>query len=57
MPESPETSSNCSCALSAVPPEEPQITDTDGNEMKGLIGPFNEGDELRLVCTTNGGNL
>ena len=40
----------------AVPPEEPQIADTDGNELKGLIGPFNEGEELRLVCTTNGGN-
>ena len=38
-----------------VPPEEPVITDLDGNELKGLVGPFNEGDELRLLCTTNGG--
>lgn len=40
-----------------VPPEEPLITDLDGNELKGLVGPFNEGDELRLICNTNGGKL
>ncbi|XP_074593434.1 uncharacterized protein LOC141849125 isoform X6 [Brevipalpus obovatus] len=38
-----------------VPPEEPMITDTQGNDLKGLIGPFNEGDELRLICVTVGG--
>lgn len=38
-----------------MPPEEPQITDMDGNELKGLIGPFNEADQLKLICTTNGG--
>ncbi len=42
--------------LNLVPPEEPQIVDMDGNELKGLIGPYNEGDELKLICTTNGGN-
>lgn len=41
--------------LTPVPPEEPQITDLDANELKGLVGPFNEGDELKLICTTNGG--
>ncbi|XP_015791631.1 hemicentin-2-like isoform X2 [Tetranychus urticae] len=38
-----------------VPPEEPIITDVQGNELRGLIGPYNEGDELRLVCVTVGG--
>lgn len=38
-----------------VPPEEPLVTDMDGNELKGLVGPYNEGDELKLLCTTNGG--
>ncbi|CAG2160223.1 unnamed protein product [Oppiella nova] len=37
-----------------VPPEEPLIVDMDGNELKGLIGPYNEGDPLKLICTTNG---
>ena len=43
----------CLCSAAG---KSPQIADTDGNELKGLIGPFNEGEELRLVCTTNGGN-
>ena len=41
--------------MNAVPPEEPIISDIDGNELKGLIGPFNEADQLKLICTTNGG--
>lgn len=39
-----------------VPPEEPIISSTVGTDLKGLIGPFNEGDELKLVCVTVGGN-
>ncbi|XP_054169147.1 hemicentin-1-like [Oppia nitens] len=38
-----------------VPPEEPIIVDMDNNELSGLIGPYNEGDELRLICSTSGG--
>lgn len=38
-----------------VPPDDPVITDVDGNDMKGLVGPFNEGDELKLLCISNGG--
>lgn len=38
-----------------VPPEEPVITDEDGNELKGLVGPYNEGESLRLVCSVTGG--
>ncbi|CAG2105035.1 unnamed protein product, partial [Medioppia subpectinata] len=30
------------------------IVDMDNNELKGLIGPYNEGEELKLICTTNG---
>ncbi|RWS13262.1 uncharacterized protein B4U79_07967 [Dinothrombium tinctorium] len=38
-----------------VPPDEPRVANVEGVELKGLIGPFNEGDELKLICTTNGG--
>jgi hypothetical protein len=38
-----------------LPAGEPLITDSEGNEMKGLIGPFNEGDALSLTCSSNGG--
>lgn len=48
-------SSDCNHCSSPVPPEEPVISDMDGTELKGLVGPFNEGDELKLVCSTNGG--
>ena len=38
-----------------VPPEEPVITDMNGNELKGLIGPYNEGETLRMLCSSSGG--
>lgn len=38
-----------------VPPETPQITTMDGKVLKELVGPYNEGDSLQLMCTTNGG--
>ena len=38
-----------------VPPDEPVISDEEGNELKGLVGPYNEGDALRLVCVATGG--
>ena len=33
----------------------PKITDQDGNYLTGLVGPYNEGDELTLTCLTKGG--
>ncbi|XP_075678112.1 uncharacterized protein LOC113797669 isoform X2 [Dermatophagoides pteronyssinus] len=42
-----------------VPPEEPIISykysQSISHPLKGLIGPFNEGDRLILVCTSFGG--
>ena len=38
-----------------VPPQVPKITDQDGNYLSGLVGPYNEGDELALTCLTKGG--
>ena len=38
-----------------IPPEEPVITDLTAGELKGLVGPYNEGDPLRLLCTSSGG--
>lgn len=44
-----------------VPPDEPFISyryaGRSKQHLKGLIGPFNEGDRLVLVCTTLGGKL
>ena len=31
------------------------ITDEDGNDLKDLVGPYNEGESLRLVCSASGG--
>lgn len=42
--------------LFLVPPDVPQITGTDGKPLKDLIGPFNEGEPLQLLCITNGGS-
>ncbi|KPM04585.1 hypothetical protein QR98_0030350, partial [Sarcoptes scabiei] len=39
-----------------IPPQKPKITDQDGNILNGLIGPYNEGDELIMTCSTKGGN-
>lgn len=41
----------------SVPPEEPTISITDDINLKGLIGPYNEGDTLKLICTTIGGKI
>ncbi|XP_022245134.1 hemicentin-1-like isoform X2 [Limulus polyphemus] len=38
-----------------VPSGEPVITDEQGRQLKGLIGPFNEGDSLQLTCQVSGG--
>lgn len=38
-----------------VPPGEPAILDDEGVQVKGLIGPYNEGDSLVLVCEAIGG--
>ena len=39
----------------SVPPEKPVIMDTNGEPQPSLIGPFNEGDRLVLVCEAEGG--
>lgn len=33
----------------------PKIRDLKGNYLTGLVGPYNEGDELILTCLTKGG--
>ncbi|XP_022253980.1 synaptogenesis protein syg-2-like, partial [Limulus polyphemus] len=38
-----------------VPPKEPVITNEQGRHLKGLIGPFNEGQSLNLICHVSGG--
>ncbi|GIY75652.1 hypothetical protein CDAR_560521 [Caerostris darwini] len=42
---------------SIIPPGEPAILDEEGVQVKGLIGPYNEGDALLLVCESIGGNF
>lgn len=32
-----------------------QITDSKGNPLEGVIGPFNEFESITLVCTAYGG--
>ncbi|XP_022245374.1 nephrin-like isoform X3 [Limulus polyphemus] len=39
-----------------VPPKKPIITDGKENVLESLIGPYNEGDSLTLVCESEGGN-
>ncbi|XP_022245193.1 neural cell adhesion molecule 1-like [Limulus polyphemus] len=38
-----------------VPPKEPIIVDENGKQLKGLVGPFNEGQSLTLTCSVTGG--
>lgn len=38
-----------------APAQVPKITDSEGNSLTGLVGPYNEGDELSLTCLTRGG--
>ncbi|XP_064456304.1 hemicentin-1-like [Ornithodoros turicata] len=38
-----------------APPEPPVIRDGEGNELRGVIGPYNEGSTLPLVCVVYGG--
>ncbi|GFQ84241.1 sidestep protein, putative [Trichonephila clavata] len=40
-----------------VPPGEPAILDEEGAQVKGLIGPYNEGDSLLLICEAIGGKI
>ncbi|XP_022239703.1 synaptogenesis protein syg-2-like isoform X2 [Limulus polyphemus] len=39
-----------------VPPRKPIIKDHTGQVQQSLIGPYNEGDPLRLECEVTGGN-
>ncbi|XP_042895827.1 protein turtle isoform X2 [Parasteatoda tepidariorum] len=38
-----------------VPPGEPAILDEEGVQVKGMIGPYNEGDSLLIICESIGG--
>ncbi|KAG0419491.1 hypothetical protein HPB47_004070 [Ixodes persulcatus] len=38
-----------------VPPGDPVILDEDGRRLEGLVGRFNEGDDLQLICEVEGG--
>ncbi|GFR33529.1 hypothetical protein TNCT_86771, partial [Trichonephila clavata] len=37
-----------------VPPGVPIIKDYNGKMLSGIIGPFNEGDSLHLICEAEG---
>ncbi|XP_054717311.1 uncharacterized protein LOC129226707 [Uloborus diversus] len=39
-----------------VPPKIPIIKDYNGKVLSGVIGPYNEGDNLHLICQVEGGN-
>ncbi|XP_035226442.1 hemicentin-1-like, partial [Stegodyphus dumicola] len=39
-----------------VLPEDPIIMDEYGQHMRGVIGPYNEGDTLILICDVDGGD-
>lgn len=41
-----------------VPSGEPVIVDEEGTtRLRGLVGPFNEGDPLVLICQSEQGNI
>ncbi|KAJ2950566.1 hypothetical protein O0L34_g8812 [Tuta absoluta] len=37
-------------------PGKPVIFDEYGKEISGIAGPYNEGGDLKLICSVNGGN-
>lgn len=41
--------------LFSVPAKQVVIKDAEGNTLQGVIGPFDEGDALKLVCEAHGG--
>lgn len=41
----------------SVPPGKPIIKDISGEVLSGIVGPYNEGEGLHLVCETEGGNV
>ncbi|GFU41313.1 hypothetical protein TNCV_3011361 [Trichonephila clavipes] len=38
-----------------VPPGVPIIKDINGEVLSGIVGPYNEGEGLHLICETEGG--
>lgn len=40
-----------------VPPSAVIIKDADGQRLDGVIGPFEEGSSVLLVCEAEGGEL
>lgn len=41
----------------SVPPGVPIIKDYNGKVLSGVIGPYNEGDSLHLICQAEGGKM
>ncbi|GFQ70281.1 hypothetical protein TNCT_621311 [Trichonephila clavata] len=37
-----------------LPPTEPVIYDDERRKVKGIIGPYNEGEKLKLLCESDG---
>ncbi|XP_076310293.1 protein turtle-like [Tachypleus tridentatus] len=38
-----------------IPPDKPVVTDVNGQVLESLVGPYNEGQNLTLLCKTRGG--
>ena len=38
-----------------MPPQSPTVIDDKGKEIQGVAGPYEEGDEMKLVCIVTGG--
>jgi len=38
-----------------VPPGQPVLTNTNGDPINDMVGPFREGDTITLECTVKGG--
>lgn len=41
----------------SVPPTKVLIYDMENKELSGVIGPYDEGSELKLRCESDGGNI
>ncbi|RWS14900.1 CD80-like C2-set immunoglobulin domain containing protein, partial [Dinothrombium tinctorium] len=42
-------------SLFTVPPKEVIIMDTEGQRLEGIVGPYDEGTNLSLICQSYGG--
>lgn len=41
----------------SVPPTKVLIYDMENKELSGVIGPYDEGSELKLSCESDGGSI